>query len=75
MSERMRILGFLNAEAAKFKSGDDQVHAEASKLAEAARVQDYDGVLTAFSGVLKGCVNCHSGYRQRIVDHFYEERK
>lgn len=75
MIERMKILGFLKTESAKFKSIDDQLHDEAVKLAEAARKKDYDGVLTSFSGIMKGCVNCHSNYRQKIVDNFYEEHK
>jgi len=75
MTERMKILGFLKSGAAGFKAGDGIVHDEAAKLAEAARGKDMDGVLFSYSGVMAGCVNCHTNFRDKIVGHFYEENK
>lgn len=75
MIERMKILSFLKSESSNFKSSDAKVHDEAVKLAEAAKKKDYDAILLSFADVMKGCVNCHSNYRQKIVDHFYEDNK
>lgn len=75
MVERMKILGFLSTEADKFKAGDGAVHDGAAKLAAAAGIKDYDEVLTSYSGVLNGCVNCHTNFRDKIVGHFYEENE
>ncbi|MCP3677441.1 MAG: hypothetical protein GY721_07610, partial [Deltaproteobacteria bacterium] len=74
LEERQRILGFLKEEANSFKEIDYAVHLSATKLAEAAGNNDYEGVVDNYRDVLHGCVNCHAGFRPRIVEHFYGDR-
>lgn len=71
MAERMKILGFLKGRAGGFKAADASVHDNAMAMAEAAKREDMAGVVEKFDAVMKGCVECHTGYRADIVDHFY----
>lgn len=73
IEERKRILGFLKEEAAGFKGADEFVHDSAQELAESASAGDFDGVLENFRNVLEGCVRCHTGYRERIIERFRGE--
>ncbi len=75
MTERMKILGFLKSRASQFKKMDGKVHDNASDMAEAAKREDMEGVLKSFSIVLAGCVECHTGYRDDIVEHFYSQKE
>ncbi len=71
-TEKIRILAFLLTNAKDFKSFGDVVHDESVLLAEAARKNDYDGAITHFSAMLKGCAGCHARYRKKFVEHFYK---
>jgi len=74
VTERAKILGFLKTRAVAFKGADGKVHDNASAMAEAARQKDMARVVESFSAVLSGCVECHTGFRAKIVEHFYEEQ-
>lgn len=74
MVEKMRILGWLGANAAKFRSLDGQVHDAAVAMGLAAKSSDGAAVIAAFAKVQQGCLSCHQGYRNSFVGHFYEKK-
>jgi cytochrome c556 len=71
--ERMRILKFLNDDAAGFKAADGVVHSSAKKLSDAAAKKDYYEVVENFRDVLNGCVDCHTKYKSKVRKHFYTD--
>ena len=71
LSERQEIMGFLKEDMAGFKGADTEVHDSASELAASAKRGDIEGVLNNYAKTLRGCVKCHSEYRERVIGHFY----
>jgi len=74
IEERQKILSFLGEDAGAFKEADAAVHRAATKLSEAARKKDYNGVIEGYGVLLGGCVKCHYQFRPRIIKHFYGEK-
>jgi cytochrome c556 len=52
-------------DAEKFKQALERFQAETPKLTEAAGAGTLDALRGAFSGVLKGCDNCHDSFRAK----------
>ncbi len=71
VSERMRIMSLLGTEMAAFKEGDMKTHQSARKLADIAKQEDGQAVISAFSVLQNNCLSCHESYRERFQTHFY----
>ncbi|MBI5237962.1 MAG: cytochrome c [Deltaproteobacteria bacterium] len=71
-TEMTKILDFLKADAKGFNDADTAALTALQNLAEAAEGKDIDRVIEQFSSLLKGCVGCHTKYRDRIVGQFYK---
>ncbi|MCA0200552.1 cytochrome c [Azonexus sp.] len=71
MSEKMRILAWLGADAGKFRGLDGQVHDAATAMGEAAQRNDGQAVIAAFSKTQQSCLACHQSYRRSFVEKFY----
>lgn len=67
LTERMRILSALGARAGDFKNYDGVVHDAAISLGEAARAADADAAVESMSTMLRGCVACHSAFREDVL--------
>ena len=74
MSEKMRILAWLGADAGKFRGLDRQVHDAATAMGEAAQRNDGQAVIAAFSKTQQSCLACHQSYRRSFVEKFYGSR-
>jgi len=74
MSEKMRILAWLGADAGKFRGLDGQVHDAATSMGEAAQRNDGQAVIAAFSKTQQSCLACHQSYRRSFVEKFYGSR-
>ena len=74
MSEKMRILAWLGADAGKFRGLDGQVHDAATAMGEAAQRNDGQAVIAAFSKTQQSCLACHQSYRRSFVEKFYGSR-
>lgn len=74
LSEKMRILGWLGADAGKFRSLDGQLHDDAVAMGEAAQRSDGPAVIAAFAKTQQSCLACHQSFRQSFVEQFYGQR-
>ncbi|MFO7553437.1 MAG: cytochrome c [Haliea sp.] len=74
MSEKVRILAWLGADAGRFRGLDGQVHDAATTMGEAAKRSDGQAVIAAFSKTQQSCLACHQSFRHSFVEHFYGER-
>ena len=74
VSEKMRILAWLGADAGRFRGFDTQVHEAAMSMGEAATRNDGQAVIAHFAKVQQSCLACHQGFRKSFQDHFYEKR-
>lgn len=72
--EKGRILAFIGADAARFRSHDGQVHAAAGDLARAAARADAPAVIGAFAALQARCHGCHAEFRRPFIRHFYGGR-
>lgn len=69
--EKALIIGWLGAEAGKFRGFDHQAHEAASAMGEAASRGDGTAVIAAFARVQESCLGCHQAYRKPFIEHFY----
>lgn len=74
VAERVRILGFIGSEAGNFKRHDEQVQQSAKALQQAAERGDGSAVISSFAALQNNCLGCHQGFRQKVVEHFYDKR-
>lgn len=74
VSEKMRILAWLGADAAKFRGFDGKVHDAATAMGEAAKRGEGQAVIEAFSKTQQSCLACHQSYRRSFVEQFYPVR-
>lgn len=65
-SDIERIHGTLGDEMAEFERLDAAVHELSVRLHEAAESGDTDQVLTVLNEVQRGCVACHTRFRERL---------
>jgi len=73
--EKMRIMGFVGTNMAKFKAYDGETHDQAQAIGKAARAKDGPGVILAFQKLQTSCYNCHSEFRKPFVEHFYGRKE
>ncbi len=73
-SEKMRIMGFVGTNMARFKAHDGETHDQAQAVGKAAKTRDGQGVILAFQKLQTSCYNCHSEFRQPFVAHFYSRK-
>lgn len=71
VTEKMRILAYLGADMAKFKSFDAQTHEAAHAMKQAAERGDGKAVIQSFARVQESCLGCHQAFRKPFVEHFY----
>lgn len=74
LSEKVRVLAWLGADAGKFRGFDGQVHDAATAVGEAAKRGDGQAVIAAFSKTQQSCLACHQSYRHSFVQQFYGGR-
>lgn len=74
LTEKMRILAYLGADAAKFRNFDAQTHEAALAINQAAASSDGKAVIQSFAHVLESCFGCHQAFRRPFVEHFYGAR-
>lgn len=67
-SDKQLIKQTLGNDFPQFVKIDMQVHHHADSIAAAARNHDMREVLRHQNIVKRGCVSCHSEFRQRIID-------
>lgn len=67
-SDKQLIKQTLGNDFPQFVKIDMQVHHHADSIASAARKHDMQEVLRHQNIVKRGCVSCHSNFRQRIID-------
>jgi len=66
-SDKTLIQQSLDKDFKQFVKFDMTVHHHADSIAAAAQAQNMDEVLRHYQIVQKGCVDCHSHFRQRII--------
>ena len=64
--ELQRIEAELGPELSRFEEMDEAVHESAVRLHAAAAAGELDDVLDLFSEVQRGCVACHTEFRERL---------
>lgn len=74
LSEKLRILAWLNSDAGKFRGFDGQAHDAATAMGEAAKRNDGQAVIAAFAKVQQSCLGCHQSFRQAYTEHFHGSR-
>ena len=72
MVERKKIVGYLGERASEFKGIDATLHNDAVAVAEAAGARDMEAVLKGLARIQRGCVACHTGFRQEVRQLFYK---
>ena len=65
--ELERIHGILGGEMAAFERLDTEVHEASVRLSEAAVARNTDAVVAALGEVQRGCVSCHTIFRERLL--------
>lgn len=65
--ELERIRTVLGPEMAKFEAVDESVHVASVHLHDAARSRQPGQVVERLGEVQRGCVSCHTQFRQRLV--------
>ncbi|AMN48040.1 cytochrome C [Steroidobacter denitrificans] len=71
MSEKVRILAWLGADAGTFRAFDGQAHDAATSMGEAVKRSDGQAVIADFARVQQSCLACHQGFRKSFQEHFY----
>lgn len=74
LPEKMRILGWLGADAGKFRGYDGQLHDAAVAMGEAATRGEGQEVIAVFGKVQQRCLACHQAFRKPFQEHFYGKR-
>lgn len=74
LTEKMRILAYLGADATKFRNFDAQTHEAALAMKLAAASSDGKAVIQSFAHVQESCLGCHQAFRKPFVEHFYGAR-
>lgn len=64
--ETARIEAELGSELATFEEMDHAVHEASERLYQAAEAREIGEVLDLFSEVQRGCVACHTEFRERL---------
>lgn len=62
-----RIREILGHEYEAFNQADHDVHVASEALHRAVEARDLDAILGRLADVQRGCVACHSGYRDRLL--------
>ena len=74
LTEKVRILAFIGADAGKFRGFDDKSGKAAKALQEAAARVDGPAVIAAFAEMQTACLECHQSFRRPVTEHFYGKR-
>jgi cytochrome c556 len=65
-AELLRISTTLGADSAGFTEADEAVHEASVRLRDAVIARDRDAILDRLADVQRGCVACHSRFRERL---------
>lgn len=71
VGEKMRILGFVGGNTARFKAFDGETHDNATALAHASKSGNGEDSIAAFQKLQSSCLACHQAFRKPFVDHFH----
>ncbi|HEY0887725.1 MAG TPA: cytochrome c [Ramlibacter sp.] len=74
LTEKVRILALIGADAGKFRGFDEKSGRAAKALQEAAARVDGPAVIAAFADMQTACLGCHQSFRRPVVEHFYGKR-
>jgi hypothetical protein len=66
-AERQRVHAALGEDFPTFVAADRHVHDMALRLREAAEREDTVAVLNSLSDLQKGCIACHTSFRERLA--------
>ena len=64
--EVQRIQATLGSDMAAFEAADEAVHGAAVRMHEAAAARRLDDVVAGLADVQRGCVSCHTQFRDRL---------
>lgn len=62
-----RIQAILGDEWQGFEEADHVVHEAAEELHHAVETRDFDAILARLDALQRGCVACHTAYRDRLL--------
>jgi hypothetical protein len=65
--ELERIRNVLGSDMARFEAVDESVHVASVRLRDAAQARRPDQVVTRLGEVQRGCVSCHTQFRERLL--------
>ncbi len=66
VTERLRVLGGLGSDVARFRSSDVRLNETALSLAQAADDADPEAAVQAYGQLLEQCMDCHASFRARV---------
>lgn len=72
LGERIKILALIKIDAGEFRALDSRVVEAAKELANTASASDAERSVDALRKMTSACLTCHTGFRGRIVNHFYK---
>ena len=64
--EAQAIATVLGPDMAAFKQADTDVHDRAVRIRELAEARELDGILAAKAELERGCIGCHTEFRERL---------
>ena len=73
LAEKLRILAFAGKDTKHFRGYDQQAHAAAQQLAQAAQRADGAATISAFANVQTACLGCHQQFRKSFQEHFHDQ--
>ena len=68
METRKKLLKALGSEMGQFKGFDMKVHNTAVSIAQAAKNNNMEAILSNYHQLIDGCQYCHESFKQRTVE-------
>ena len=68
METRKKLLKVLGSEMGQFKGFDMKVHNTAVSIAQAAKDNNMEAILSNYHQLIDGCQYCHESFKQRAVE-------
>ena len=68
METRKKLLKALGSEMGQFKGFDMKVHDTAVSIAQAAKDNNMEAILSNYHQLIDGCQYCHESFKQRAVE-------
>ena len=68
METRKKLLKALGSEMGQFKGFDMKVHNTAVSIAQAAKDNNMEAILSNYHQLIDGCQYCHESFKQRAIE-------